>query len=266
MKLWDAATGDEVRSLPGHAGPVARVVFSRDGRRLLSADFTGVVKVWDAETFKEISTFRAALGVAALSADGRRVAFPVEGAIVHVCDAATGEVALPPFRAHDAPIVSVAFSSDGKQLATASWDRTVRIWDVSTGRQLRALGGHRNVITWVSFSDDGRRIATASWDKTAKVWDAETGKELRILQGHEHRVLSVAFSPDGRRLATASQDNTVRIWDAASGKETDVLHGHTGYVMSVAFSADGKRLASSGGYRARGEVKVWETAKFGKKR
>jgi WD40 repeat protein len=112
------------------------------------------------------------------------------------------------------------------------------------------------------FSDDGRRVATASWDRTAKVWDASTGRELLTLAGHEHRVLDVAFRPDGRRLATASQDNTVRIWDAATGRECAALRGHAGYVMSVAYSGDGKHLASAGGFRSRGEVKVWDATEW----
>ncbi len=258
VRLWDPSTGRSLRTLPGHAGPVARAAFSKDGRRLLTADFAGVARVWDAATFEEVRTFRAFAGVVALSPDGRRVAFTVEGGTVHVGEADTGEESLPPFRAHEATICSIAFSPDGRRLATAGWDRTAKVWDVSTGRELLTLVGHGNTIARVVFSDDGRRLATASWDKTAKVWDAASGKELLSLRGHEHRVLGVTFRPDGRRLATASQDNTVRIWDAATGNESKVLRGHTGSVMNVAYSGDGKLLASAGGYRTRGEVKVWD--------
>ena len=260
VKLWDAVTGDEVRSLPGHAGPVVRVVFSADGRRLLTTDFAGNAKVWDAATFEEVRTFHAFSGIVALNRDGRRVAFIDEGSTVHVCDAETGKEKLSSFRAHDAPIASLAFSPDGRRLATASWDKTAKIWDVATGQAIHTLDGHSNAIMWVVFSDDGRRLATASWDKTAKVWDAASGKEQFTLRGHEHRVLSVAFRPGGKCLATASQDNTVRIWDAATGRETTVLRGHTGYVMSVAFSPDGTHLASAGGYRTRGDVKFWDAS------
>ncbi len=112
----------------------------------------------------------------------------------------------------------------------------------------------------VAFSADGKRLATASLDKTAKVWDVETGQELLTLAGHDDRVMGVAFSPDGKLLATASWDNTAKVWDAATGKEIETLRGHSGYVFSVAFSPDGKRLASAGGYRNRGEVKLWDTS------
>src|SRR5205807_4025906 len=150
-KLWDATTGEEVRTLPGHSGPVARVDFSKDGRRFLTADFAGVVKVWDAVSFEEVRTFHAHAfaGVVALSPNGRRLAFAAEGGTVHVCDADTGEEGIPPFRAHEAPIVSVAFSPDGLRLATASWDGTAKLWDVSTGRTIRTLSGHSHTIVCV---------------------------------------------------------------------------------------------------------------------
>jgi WD40 repeat protein len=112
------------------------------------------------------------------------------------------------------------------------------------------------------FSADGKRLATASLDKTAKAWDVATGEELLTFRGHDDRVISLAFSPDGKLLATASWDNTAKVWDAATGKEIDTLLGHSGYVSSVAFSPDGKRLATAGGYRTRGEVKLWNTIQW----
>jgi WD40 repeat protein/serine/threonine protein kinase len=263
VKIWDAATGEVVRTLTGHAGPVSRVFFSRDGRRMVSADFSSLARVWDTATFKEVRTFRAFAGVVALSPDGRHIAFTAEGAKVHIRDTDTGEEVLPPFHAHDVPIVTVAFTPDGKAVATGSWDGSVKVWEVSTGRLVRTFTG-TGIIAWLAFSDDGTRLATASWDRYVKIWDTATGKGLRTLLGHEHRVLGVAFSPDGKHLASASQDNTARVWGVATGKEVAVLHGHIGYVLCVAYSPDGKRLVTSGGYRAKGDVRVWNTSQWDK--
>jgi WD40 repeat protein/serine/threonine protein kinase len=261
VKLWDIATGEVVRTLAGHAGPVSRVFFSRDGRRMVSADFTSVAKVWDTATFKEIRTFRAFGGIVALSPDGRRVAFTAEGTWVHIRDVDTGQEVVPPFRSHEVPCFTLAFTPDGNHVATGSWDGTVKVWEASTGRMVRKFEGN-GIISWLAFSEDGTRLATGSWDRKIRVFDATTGKLLRTLVGHEHRVVGVAFSPDGRHLASASQDNTVRVWETATGKEVAVLHGHIGYALGVAYSADGKWLVSCGGYRSKGDVRIWDTAQW----
>ena len=100
----------------------------------------------------------------------------------------------------------MAFSPDGTRLATASGDKTAKVWDVASGREVRTLSGHTDAVYGVAFSPDGTRLATASWDKTAKVWDVASGREVRTLSGHTDAVYGVAFSPDGTRLATASWD------------------------------------------------------------
>jgi len=146
---------------------------------------------------------------------------------------------------HTGPASSVAFSPDGKRLASASGDRTVKVWDAGTGQESFTLKGHTDAVVSVAFSPDGKRLASASKDQTVKVWDAGTGQETLTLKGHINEVDSVAFSPDGKWLASASFDQTVKVWDAGTGQETLTLKGHTGWVVSVAFSPDGKRLASA---------------------
>ena len=263
VKLWDATTGETTRTLPGHSGAVARLVFSADGRRLVTGDYAGKIIVWDANTGKELRTLRGN-GDAALGPEGKRLAFASEVGQVRVIDIDTGKELIPPFQAHLGPMTFINFAPDGKKFATGSWDQSVKLWDAATGAPLHTLVGHTHLTHFAAFRGDGRRVATASWDHTAKVWDADTGKELFTLRGHGDRVTGVAFSPNGKHLATASQDSTVRVWDAESGKELTVLRGHAGYVMCVAFSQDGKRLASSGGYRGQGEVKVWDTTMWDK--
>ncbi len=158
---------------------------------------------------------------------------------------------------HSSGVSSVAFSPDGQRLASGSHDKTVKIWDSTTGKELLSLKGHEDLVYSVAFSPDGQRLASGSHDKTVKIWDSATGKELLALKGHVGWVTSVAFSPDGRHLASGSYDKTVKIWDSATGKELFTIRGHdgeTGY--SVAFSPDGRLLASGGDYT----VKIWDSA------
>jgi hypothetical protein len=156
---------------------------------------------------------------------------------------------------HTSGVTSVAFSPDGKRLATAGGGGDqVKVWDAATGQEIRTLKGHTSVVWGVAFSPDGLRLASAGQDGV-KMWNAATGQEIRTLKGHTRVVTSVAFSPDGTRLASAGQDG-VKVWDVATGQEARTLKGHSGGVTSVAFSPDGQRLASGGG----NQVKVWDAA------
>jgi DNA-binding ferritin-like protein (Dps family) len=121
---------------------------------------------------------------------------------------------------HSTSVNSAAFSSDGKGIVTASDDKTARVWEAETGKEVCALKEYRGGLG-VAFSPDGKRIVTASWPKTARVWEAETGKEVCVLRGHAEYVESAAFSPDGKSIVTASKDNTARVWEALDWTKPD---------------------------------------------
>jgi WD40 repeat protein len=157
---------------------------------------------------------------------------------------------------HSGPVTSVAFSPDGKHIATASADKTVKEWDAaSDAKPPLTLPGHSAAVLSVAFSPDGTRLATASADNTAKLWEAASGRELRTFIGHSGAVSSVVFSPDGKHLATASADRTVIVWDTDTGRTLLTLEGHAREVSGVAFSPDGKRLATA---NADGTAIVWD--------
>ena len=149
-------------------------------------------------------------------------------------------------------VKSIVFSPDGRQLASGSADRSVRVWDFESGES-HVLEGHTGWVRSVAFSPDGRQVVSGADDRTVRVWDLESG-ESRVLEGHAGRVRSVAFSPDGSWLASGADDSTVRIWNLENG-ESHALEGHTGWVRSVAFSPDGSWLASGADDST---VRIWE--------
>ncbi len=112
---------------------------------------------------------------------------------------------------HTASVSSVAFSPDGRYLASGSRDKTVRLWERETGKLVRSLEGHTDWVTSVAFSPDGRYLASGGWDNTVRLWEWETGKLVRTLEGHTALVSSVAFSPDGEHLASAADDGLLKL-------------------------------------------------------
>ena len=164
---------------------------------------------------------------------------------------------------NNSEVNSVAWSPDGRKIASGSEDKSVKVWDVTSGACLATLKGHRDAVSSVAYSPDGRKIASGSGDSTVKVWEFKKRwhrmtshwKCIKTLKGHSRTVNSVAYSPDGRNIASVSWDKSVKVWDAESGACVATLEGHLWDVTSVAYSPDGKYIAS-GSYDI--YVKVWD--------
>jgi WD40 repeat protein len=277
IRLWDADTGTELRCLHGHEGEVASVAFCPDGRRIVSGSHDKTVRVWDAATGAELHCLQGheeAVQSVAVSPDGRWIAsaggeqvgrrlgrghYPT----LRLWDSEPSG-ALACLRGHKAPVTMVAFSQDGRWIASGSEDCTVRIWNAGSGVQIRCLQGHEQLVTSVVYSGNGRWIASGSWDQTVRVWDADSGVELRCLRGRylgelDH-VESVSLSHDGRLLLIGTTHCSVQVFDVDNGAE---VFYHRAYLEAgdsigpVAFSPDGQRIVV-GGYRDQ-TIRIWDS-------
>lgn len=199
---------------------------------------------------------KAPLDALAITRDGKRLAVGGWDAKARIFDRESGKVlhVLP----HGGEYVhSVAFSPDGRYLATGSNDPAgfVQLWDSNTGQRIRTFTGHEDAALSVAFSHDGSRLLTGSYDKTARLWNVETGSELVAYKGHTWWVWSAAFSRDDRRIVTAGQDGTAIVWETQTGKRLyPPFRGHKGPIYSATFSPSGNEVVT-GGYDRR--ILIW---------
>jgi WD40 repeat protein len=171
----------------------------------------------------------------------------------HLCDLCRRKAMA--IKGHNDSVLAAAFSPDGKRIASASADRTVKVWDSVTGQVHLTLARHTKRVTCVAFSPDGKRIVSGSEDGMIRMWDADTGEELRVFTGNNGIIKSVAVNPDGKRIVSGSEDRTVKVWDADTGEVLRILNGHTREVNCVAIDSAGKRIVSGS---ADWTVKVWD--------
>jgi len=259
IRVWDAATGREVRYIAERGGGLSSVTASRDGKWILAGGAEDAVgRIHDAasgELVHELRGHTASITCVALSPDGARAATGSADNAVRLWDVATGE----PLRtlAADDRVTDVAFSPDGGAVVAAYADGTARVWDAAGGEERLRLRGHQGAVLAATFAPDGAQVVTAGADATIRFYDAATGAPGLVLTGHADAVSALAFSPDGARLASAGRDKTIRIWDPVSGDPLLRLPAHDGWVTGVAFSPDGAAIASCSYDTA---AKVWRTA------
>jgi WD40 repeat protein len=282
LKVWDSITRKQLLQIRKTPEGIHKVVYSPDGRSLITVvqnqdpmPTNDHLVIWDAHSGKAIRTFNRfknepyAISVLAVSPDGRFVATGSwdSGSLRYgdliLWEVQNGREARhlkgPDVRGPTSAVTGLAFSPDSKRLASAMVDNTVRLWDVTSGKQISSFSGGNGPL---AFHPDGQRLVGVS-GLTVRLRRVSNGAEIRAMQGHKGRITDVAFSPDGQLVASSSEDGTVRIWGTDTGRELHTLRGHVAGVTALAFSPDGQRLASAGmGWMpdrayTRGEVKIW---------
>ena len=158
---------------------------------------------------------------------------------------------------HSGIMESICYSLDGKYIASGSSDRTVKIWKLETGRELRTLRGHSDRVNSVCYSPDGKAVASGSRDDTIKLWDVASGECIKTLTEHKGSVESIVYNSDGKYLASGSFDHTIKLWDVASGNCIKTLEGHTNSVVAISYSPDEKYLVSCSWDDT---IKIWDVA------
>jgi WD40 repeat protein/predicted Ser/Thr protein kinase len=217
------------------------------GLRILDLGGGRAVRVRD-ENGKEVFRLDALHFEVQISPDGSLLAVALESD-ARAFDIALYEVAsgkrVAECIGHKEGIYSVAFSPDGKRIASASEDQLCCLWDVATGKKIAECRGHASKVLSVAFRPDGARVVTTSADGTVRQWDAATGREVEPpFDHHTGEVLAAAYSPDGKWVASGGADHTIRLWRATGRQQLAVLSGHAGAVNDLAFAPDGRRLAS----------------------
>jgi len=288
-RLWDVATGQELRKFVGHSWWVWSAAFSHKEDRVVTASHDGTVIVWDIQTGKGSPAFSGHHGpvfCAAFSPDDKQVVSagydrrilawnPEElkqvdiRKLISSDDSLNSTASFRAFEGHKDAVRSVEFSPDGTLLLSASFDNTVRVWSFESNEPLQTFRGHGGRVNAALFMDDGRSIISASHDKTVREWSVADREEIvtlngRLFKGHSDAVLSASYSHDkdhASQIVTSSRDRTARTWDAKTGKPLLTLdEGHSFLASNAIFFPLGKYLLTAA---VDNTARIWDVSSGG---
>jgi WD40 repeat protein/energy-coupling factor transporter ATP-binding protein EcfA2 len=256
VRIWDTNTGENTLTLTvsGEGLGSSAVAWSPGGRQLAAGYDGGAIRLWDADTGKMMATLSGhSRGITGLkySPTGNSLASASNDGTARLWDGQTGRLLFT--LDHSDQVTAVAWSPDGRQVATASYGG-VELWDTATGELIADLGVPTYQNMSVSWSPDGKELVGASADGNLYVWDTGTHEPITTLTGHKAAAWSVDWSPDGILLASAGEDNTIRLWNTETWEPAATLTGHTTVIRALAWSPDGHRLASGSDDRT---ARVW---------
>ena len=283
VHLWDAGTGEKIKDIGSDSWGIHDAVFSEDGKMLATAGQDGGVQVWDWKEGRRIRSFSLdSISSVAFSRDGKRLAL-VRGnpGTIQIRDLATGEK-VPDFHVHEGAVESVAFSPDGRTVATGGAQGEIILWDPVTSRPIRRIRGHPSYVERLRFSEDGSTLASHGWDNRLRLWDVASGASTfdvrvpihwtpldgsnriegleqvppQLLEHFKKKPTTFALSPNGAKLATGRPNGIVHIWNVESRKVNRRFSAHPGGVGALVFLDGGTRFVSCG---SDGGLAAWET-------
>jgi WD40 repeat protein/DNA-binding SARP family transcriptional activator len=267
VHVWDVDAREELLMLAGHTAEVTGVAFTPDGDRLLTAGMDETTRLWDvsptgARSWVTVQSPALRFSGVAFSPDGTRFAVPRQDAGVTIHDVTTGGT-LAELEGHDATIVRVAYSPDGRLLAGVAGSSATRrdanhevpVWDLATGRLHRTLAGHGSEVVAVSFSPDGGRLVTGGYDTTVRVWDVSTGELEGTFEMGGEWVPAVTFSPDGTSIVISDEAGRLTVLNAKTLDPVRTWEAHGDLVFGLVFAPDGRLVSAS----RDGTAKIWDT-------